>query len=110
MSRTIIEAQYVCGLTKDDINLHMAELASAVDLVPLMGGGPDSYAQEALDNLQSLAVAVRVWAKAQQKIEAAARKSKPEVYVEAVDQAIDPTCIWSEAKAHTFPPVGGSGA
>lgn len=107
MSRTIIEAQYVCNLTKDDIALHMAELACAVGIDHAHDGRPDSYAQEALDNLQNLAVAVRVWAKAQQKIEAAARKSKPEVYVEAVDQAIDPTCIWVEAKRHTFPPVGG---
>lgn len=79
MTKTYREAKYVCDLTKDDINLHMAELASAVNLEPLLGGGTH-YAQEALDNLQSLTVAVHVWAKAQRKIEKA--EQPPEIFAE----------------------------
>lgn len=73
MSRTIIEAQYVCNLTKDDIALHMADLACAIGIDHTHDGRADSLAQEALDNLQSLTVAVRVWAKAQRKIEQASQ-------------------------------------
>ena len=69
MSKTIIEAQYLCNLTKDDIALHMADLACAIGIDDTHDGRVESYAQEALDNLQSLTVAVRVWAKAQRKIE-----------------------------------------
>lgn len=73
MSKILTEAQYVCDLTKDDIALHMADLACAVGIDHSHDGRPDSYAQEALDNLQSLTVAVHVWAKAQRKIEKASQ-------------------------------------
>lgn len=81
MSKILTEAQYVCDLTKDDIALHMADLACAVGIDHSHDGRPDSYAQEALDNLQSLTVAVHVWAKAQRKIEKASQC--PEVRDEA---------------------------
>lgn len=101
MSRTIDKARYVRRITTEDIALVMAELHSIVICDPKRGKHVDGDAAGALEAMAELSVAVRVWADAQKKIEKAS---------ETPIAVYDPTCIWSEAKAHTFPPVGGSGA
>lgn len=136
MSKIFEEAQYVRRIAQEDTALIMAELAQimGVDFKP-EDRSPHA-ADEALDKLKQLNVAVSVWAKNQRKIQrrlSDLRRKQERIEAESIlrlnakrkarakterarnafkkrgkTRAVDPTCIWSEAKAHTFPPVGGS--
>ena len=115
MSKIYEEALYTRRIAQEDTALIMAELARimGVDFKP-EDRSPHA-ADEALDKLKQLNVAVSVWVKNPRKIQRRLsdlrRTQKRKARAVALRRKdIDPTCIWSEAKAHTFPPVGGSGA